>query len=477
MLNLKLKSAICLFVGVVLLIGIFSLADELPSVTITASYGSTFTISSFADAQREWNTHENRLNTANDEMQKLKYERDIIDAAISQNRTELKKFKTVTILVAGKKIGFASAVNAMVDLLDNGNTYEMKLQRISKYASIRSQNSAIANATSDRDKFYSEYSRRWQHQYSPSNPVPPKINSPTQESVPMLGAACKNSCGVFWYDIVHMEYYSGFSGGIPAGLGAIPSLARSFHHTSCTGKASCGDWYWECEGSESGGTARHKLRTCKIQGRQWNSGTSSYDTVTCNMAYRNCDNPGGRCFNGLSAGNQPHDDNPPPQVTDNTPNCSDCTSHCSSPCSCTNSGTCNGTVATPTPPPTPSPTYHACGVHETSVSGDHSLQASCSSTDSNGNSCTVTNFYACDGHTHTYPSSTADPPSSPTMITCDAGHSYRADHPNVDYLNTYHRTRTCRRSSCGRSWQPCTSGWAAADCPAWPGNPCWGTDD
>ena len=40
-------------------------------------------------------------------------------------------------------------------------------------------------------------------------------------------------------------------------------------------------------------------------------------------------------------------------VTDNTPNCMDCTSHCSSPCRCLNSGTCNGTVATPPPPPEP----------------------------------------------------------------------------------------------------------------------------
>ena len=50
-------------------------------------------------------------------------------------------------------------------------------------------------------------------------------------------------------------------------------------------------------------------------------------------------------------------------VSDDTPNCSDCTSHCSSPCSCTNSGTCNGSVYTPpTPPqaPTPPPTV-ACG--------------------------------------------------------------------------------------------------------------------
>jgi len=50
---------------------------------------------------------------------------------------------------------------------------------------------------------------------------------------------------------------------------------------------------------------------------------------------------------------------PPPPPTDNTPNCSGCTSHCSSPCSCTNSGTCNGTVAAP-PPPEPEPTLVAC---------------------------------------------------------------------------------------------------------------------
>ena len=49
------------------------------------------------------------------------------------------------------------------------------------------------------------------------------------------------------------------------------------------------------------------------------------------------------------------------------------------------------------------PSYHACGVHETSVSGDHSLQSSCSSSNANG-SCTVTSFYACDNHTHSYPS-------------------------------------------------------------------------
>ena len=120
--------------------------------------------------------------------------------------------------------------------------------------------------------------------------------------------------------------------------------------------------------------------------------------------------------------------------SDATPNCSDCPSHCSSPCSCTNSGTCNGSV-----------------VDNTNDDDSSSSDDSSSDDDSSGGS---------------------------NMITCDAGHSYRADHPNREYLDTFHRTRTCRRAACGRSWQPCVSGWAAPNCPASSsGRPCWGIDE
>ena len=501
MLNLNLKWVICLLIGLVLLIGFFSFAHELPSVSIETSYGSTFTISTFAAAQREWTTHEVRLLTANQEMQKLKYERDIIDAAISKNRTELKKFKTVTILVSGRKIGFAAVVNAMVDLLDNGNTYEMGLQRISKYGEIRSQNTKISNAASDRDLFYSEYSRRWQHQYSPSNRVPPKINTPTQESIPMLGASCKNACGIFWYDSVHVEYYSGFSGGIPAVLSMIPGLARSSHQSTCKGTASCGKPYWTCEGSESGGTALHQPRTCKIQGLKWNPDTTGYDPVTCNMPYRNCDNPGGRCFNGSSAGNQKHNDDPPVHSA----SYHDCGVHLASVSgshswvsSCTSSnsnGTCTNSsgyyACSPHSHsyPTPSPSYHACGVHLSTASGDHSLQASCPSTDSNGNSCTVSSFYACDGHTHSYPS-----PPPPTTVSCGrsactetvssalehrvgpcsaCGGTYWSCGPNANWGQHYHRHRTCRFLTCRQTWRLCVD--EKPDCLARSrqGQKCW----
>ena len=77
---------------------------------------------------------------------------------------------------------------------------------------------------------------------------------------------------------------------------------------------------------------------------------------------------------------------------------------CEGPCghgSSSGSGSSSGT-ATPDPTPAPTPTYNACDVHLTSVEGDHSMHASCSSMDSNGNSCTGTNFYKC-SHTHQYP--------------------------------------------------------------------------
>ena len=132
-------------------------------------------------------------------------------------------------------------------------------------------------------------------------------------------------------------------------------------------------------------------------------------------------------------------------------------------------------IVTPPPTPTPpSPTYHACGVHETSVSGDHSLQASCSSTDSNGNYCTVTSFYACDSHTHSYPS----PTPTPTTVACGgaswtgcSGAASRTEHhvPSCancgnaywtcsEYASRHTTTYTCQRTGCGASFTRCQNG-------------------
>ena len=97
------------------------------------------------------------------------------------------------------------------------------------------------------------------------------------------------------------------------------------------------------------------------------------------------------------------------------------------------------------------PSYHACGVHETWQSGDHSLTY-CYKTNANG-TCTVGSYYACADHTCNFP----DPPTS---VVCAYGHTYD---PLVQSQVDFHRTKTCKW--CGETWKDCGGG--APDCPTW----------
>ena len=144
-----------------------------------------------------------------------------------------------------------------------------------------------------------------------------------------------------------------------------------------------------------------------------------------------------------------------------------------SPHTCAYSGSGSGNMGSNTGS---SNTMLACGVHSTSESGDHSLQASCS-TDS---SCISTNFYLC-SHSHSYPSTPTDntpdcsyctdgcsecqapspPPPPPSTTSCSAGHPYN---PNNSSAVNRHRTRTCRFSECGQTWQACVNGSSAPLC-------------
>ncbi len=138
-----------------------------------------------------------------------------------------------------------------------------------------------------------------------------------------------------------------------------------------------------------------------------------------------------------------------------------------------------------TPPTGGTPSMHPCNVHNTTVSGDHSLQSSCSSSNANG-TCTVTSFYACQSHTHVYP-----PPPPPTVrcgrsactasvssstehqsSPCAAGDTYYTCNPNVNVSQweNRHRVRTCRRSGCGNTWQLCQS--STPSCSAKSGKRC-----
>ncbi len=160
----------------------------------------------------------------------------------------------------------------------------------------------------------------------------------------------------------------------------------------------------------------------------------------------------------------------------------------------------------PPPTPPPAPAYHPCGVHATSVSGthsaagcgvsghyvcdgsDHSLQASCTTTNASGQSCTVSSFYACQSHTHVYPAPPAiscgrsgctQTVSSSTehQVTCSAGHQYWSCGQYANWHANHHRTRTCRYGQCRQSWQRCSRPSSAptpmCNSPSRSGERCW----
>ena len=122
------------------------------------------------------------------------------------------------------------------------------------------------------------------------------------------------------------------------------------------------------------------------------------------------------------------------------------------------SGSDSGSGSTSENTPSPSPTYHACGVHLTSVPGNHSMQVSCSL----HSGCSVMNFYVCDNHLPVYApvdntpncSNCTDGCSS-CQATCASGHTYD---PNNNAQYNSHRTRTCGFSECRQTWQRCGSG-------------------
>ena len=117
----------------------------------------------------------------------------------------------------------------------------------------------------------------------------------------------------------------------------------------------------------------------------------------------------------------------------------------------------------------PSTVNRPCG-HLLSASGDHSLQASCSSSNANGN-CEVTSFYACDSHTHVYPTPspaptptpspaptptpspapTPTPPPAPTTVAC-GGASYTGC--SGASSRTEHHVPLCS-NGCGNGYWTC----------------------
>ena len=127
-------------------------------------------------------------------------------------------------------------------------------------------------------------------------------------------------------------------------------------------------------------------------------------------------------------------------TTDNTPNCSGCTSDCSSPCSCTDSGTCGGTVTDNTP---------NC---DDCTDGCSSCQQLCGASSWTG--CTIMSS----GGTACYVLKCGQGCGNDYWTCSSSGVAYHAP------------TKECRRFGCDNSWSNCQK--AAPNCNVASGK-CW----
>lgn len=226
----------------------------------------------------------------------------------------------------------------------------------------------------------------------------------------------------------------------------------------------CGrDYYW-CTQSEE-----HILRRCNKQ-------VSDGDTSRkCGQSYRNC-MPLSAQHNGNSYKTR-HDESteqqttaPDPQTTtqvDNSPDCDSCTTGGCSSCPIT--GTCGHT-------------------YSPSEANSHALQASCSLSNNWMQTCTVTNFYACQTHTCVFPTVPCGNASCTQSVAFREEHRRWCINSNKYWTcsttqpmdpNEYHRTRTCTRYKALRQerdpltglntvvWGTCGEQWDMCDTRCW----------
>ena len=171
------------------------------------------------------------------------------------------------------------------------------------------------------------------------------------------------------------------------------------HYVTC-GDSSCGESYWSCDSNDYD---EHRLRTCT-----WERLPNGEN---CGKSWRACQYPPVKI-----TGTQ-YSIASPVCVTDPNGN-----RHCAE----RNSNTAPSGGETNPDSNAPLEMIYACGVHsgDASLASSHSLQASCSETDSYGQGCTVTGFYKCQTHTHQYPA----------LISGACGHTYTSDNASSHAL-------------------------------------------
>ncbi len=354
----------------------------------------------------------------------------------------------------------SSSLQSMIDsAISSANTYQGMIDylydnptKLYGYASANSAMEAYMDGCTATDH-YNAY-----HSSQRENPPNAPFNKPALGSLPTFECpgACTNKYDTVWDALSAHHQKCGTAEPISRILDFTLQQALLAARSVSDG---CGVEWYRCDSNHSSQESYHRVRTCKkgvwrTRYTDYTNGKERYRAYTCGDSFRNC---------------MPHTDYHKSSIFKDAHSETDDTSSSNNP------------VVSPPPSSTlPTPSYHACGVHLSTESGNHSLQASCSSTDGNGNSCTVTSFYACDNHTHVYPS----PPPTPTLCpangwtncgntesdatTCGGRHIYYTCNP--DAVAYHGDSKSCRRAGCSNTWSKCQS---APWCDAWQGNRCW----
>ncbi len=474
MLN-KIRIAVVVGVTFALLLSThaFAQGQQRPvDVTITLHTGTKVKITSEASAHRWWNTTNGYVRDQNAKMDRLNNDLKIIKYGIQDKKTELEDAVINGLGALYDGSNGSALASIILGLRKKKQLWDIEAKQIEKYVEIASHKPTVKAYADDRDTVYGKY-MEWWHYVNPSGSggtPPAKGPEPQQPDVPdPLSLPCKNNCGMTFSS----ASYS---------MSTLASTAETSHQVTCTHAHgyTTGEWiritnthnisqvslptpapYWNCPNiSSECPKKKWHMASCRggcgtmftVSGKSgwWNRADMSHITwcseklkfdpvhfaahlsMTCRGYYFNCKE----------------------QTSDD---CINARKHI------------NGDSEEETSNPSP-PSYHACGVHETTVAGshasascgesghyacdskthtaavcgttghyncdnkNHSMQVSCTI----HSPCEVINFYACDNH---------DP-----AVTCANGHSYN---PTIAGENNMHRTRTCEW--CAQTWEKCVS--------------------
>jgi hypothetical protein len=242
-----------------------------------------------AKLKKAWDEAEDAIEKANKRMGELR----IAKAKYETEQKTLQGDAPSTVLgMIGK--GFSLVLNIFFNSAKGVRIIELGALIHYAWVQIDTLNAELSNLAYARDVALAAYNASTSHKEESEQ-------KPDYEEIPTVYVACANRCGV--------SHSSEDAGGLRYLADYLLTAHRDTCGTSSATPPGCGQGYWTCNGVEKSGTDEHKPRTCKNLGKKWNPTTRKYEVVTCYMSYRECQNTGGKCFDGKVAGKVKHRDN------------------------------------------------------------------------------------------------------------------------------------------------------------------------